>query len=41
MISTLWPVEYKGTALLAERFFANWEGREMSPLEALVGRSSG
>jgi CHAT domain-containing protein len=36
VVSTLWSVADESTALLAERFYENWKGQGMSPLEALV-----
>jgi CHAT domain-containing protein len=36
VVSTLWPVADKSTALLAERFYAGWKGQGMEPLQALV-----
>jgi len=36
VVSTLWSVADESTALLAGRFYENWKGQGMSPLEALV-----
>jgi len=36
VVSTLWSVEERSTALLVERFYENWKKRQKEPLQALV-----
>jgi CHAT domain-containing protein len=36
VVSTLWAVNDQSTALLAGRFYENWKGQGMTPLQALV-----
>jgi CHAT domain-containing protein len=36
VVSTLWAVNDKSTALLAERFYRHWKGDGMAPADALA-----